>query len=158
MSSYPGLEQLIVSGGDKDLPEALDTIRGSGPASDLPTFFIDALRRIVYRLKLAGMWQDNYDIRLHIPNKYLTEFVYILTKYVFDLQPKTEVEKIINDDFITIDGIKIRLDEIQVEVYPEFYYLAVYSIGQNQLIIWDDILGRWLFRAPWAIARYEVKE
>lgn len=112
-----------------------DMLQGKGLETDFPAFLIASLRKIVYKLKQAGMWAEYYDIRLTVSKKYRREFL-------------------ADDLTFIIQGVIISIEEN--DAYPECYYLAVYSIGQNQLIYKDG--ERWVMTAPWAIARFEVIE
>lgn len=152
MNAGSSLLEMVFQGGPKEGVGASDMITGEGTVEDLPRFLIEALRQIIYRFHQTGMWSDDNDIRLYVPRRYSVEFAYIWTKYLFDLHSEIEPRQIAEENFITIDNIRIRIQE----GLSERYYLAVVRVGTDELIKWDPELGRWLHRASWAIAGYRV--
>lgn len=129
---------------------SIDQIQGSGDISELPRFLENSLHQIVYRLRQANLWADDYDIRLFIPKRYFIEFAYIWTKYL--LEPELDTKRNLDNDIIQINGITIQLKE----AFGDTYNLGVFRVGDNELILWDDKMSRMLFRAPWATAKYEA--
>lgn len=128
-----------------DIP-SLDMIAATGLISDLPQFLRESTRQIVYRLMQAGMWHKDNDIRLYTPKKYSVEFDDILANCLAVGRRGT------SEIIIFIDNIGIKV----YEGLSSRFYLVVVRVGNNNLQEWDSLLDRWLFRAPWAIAGFEV--
>lgn len=126
------------------MSESLDIIAATGLISDLPQFLVESTRQIVYRLKQAGMWHEDNDVRLYIPKKYLVDFAF-LGYYL---------QEILSSDGVVIDDTRISV----YQGLSDRFYLVVVKVGVHHLQEWDSVLERYSFRAPWAIAGFEVKE
>jgi hypothetical protein len=133
---------------------ASDIIVASGPVSELPNFLFSSWLSMYHRLRATGLWENFYggqeiDMRFHFPHKYTTEFIYLMS----DLSP-ARIE--FREDCLLLGGLRAELQPYQY--HEEVFYFAIYNVGQTCFIQMDDTLQRWLFRAPWAIARFEVKD
>lgn len=127
------------------IPQPLDIIAVDSSLNDIPKVLIDCYRQIVYRLKQVNLYDNDNDIRLYVPHYLLKDFVDCYISH-FAIEAKRDI---ING-FITLDSRRVTLQEYNND--KGIIFLVVIRSGKTELVSFDEILARNLFRVPWAIA------
>lgn len=133
---------------------SLDVLNTDCSLTDLPDNLLQSYRQLRYRLQLVSLYDSNNDIRFYIPSSIFMNFLEQWSKWSIHTISREFVNEIISLGYITLDGNPINLSQYDYDKNTAF--LVIHRSGETELVNYDKVLARNMFRAPWAIAQFNI--